>query len=1079
MAWKACASFIRLLPILIAIVAFVPYSVSSSGGTAFVFAPMPNHPNVIAESIIGVILQATTDEPTTVHITVPGRSFERQHTISPNPLTLSLPRDLIHQTTSGPIDSTVHVTSDKAITVVHYNLDPSNSDLFTVIPSESLGQEYFVATMTWESNPTEGSGVVTLSALAEIVSVEIHVTSAVQFVDETFQSGDVFRYTLRPFQTVQLLPQFTAITGTRIITNTSIAVSAGSKCANVPAGVQYCDHIAEQLSPFKSWGKKFLVSPLFDRGSGYVFQIVAGRDQTTVLYDNIILRLNMGEFRTVDIPSQTMTFVSSDKPITIMQYAKGRTSDKTTKSDPSMIRVPPIEQYVREAMVPVYEFSRESTYIDSIHLELTAECAQIENISIFKDLQPVSVTWIAHYSMTVLNGTMLCSQWTEVSGGSYRLRSEEMTTVEGHTFFPRFRAVVYGTGFGESYLYRAGASERPLTCSDGPLGTALTGEHDCPILFNPEMVFLKATNLTITWDTSPDNFGLFEACAVYITSGEGISMVVTIATHPPVVLSQLHPYTKYTFYVNCTNSLGIKARLDFPAQTTLKAEPHPPTDVTITEVTQSSAVASWKPPLVTNGNGTVDGYLVFAELQECLSSSCLTELKIYHTRAVREHLELDPLAKYRVIVIAYNNDSRILPPEDILNSSNVTSGEFTTLKAEPGPPNNVTISEVTESSALVSWTQPVFHRGPIDGYTVYAIPENCISVSCETVKTNVDADVLTHKLVLRPYLSYKAVVLAFAYEPRISVHTKLNSLLAYSESFTTLQTVPMKPTRPVINGGVTDYSFDINVPNYHNPNGPISCLAVIVVQLYDETMSIDSDDNAYSINNTRDFNIAKTRIGTPFSVMVFSSIPADNVITVGSRHEVHSECNTLGEAASEDSRKRHATVRGTTLHATNGPLNPDSFYSCFIRVYSPSHQNGEVYFANGPFIKPIRLKVPVSGTVTAVVICTVVVVLLVICVIVVLICKRYRQRRAHNPTSASAAFTFRRCTDALPTSPRGTRGNQHFDHDYTTGTTAPDYTLLDKKPDPVQPSIYQNINDDVVEGEYEFMIYKGGPKGSP
>lgn len=50
-----------------------------------------------------------------------------------------------------------------------------------------------------------------------------------------------------------------------------------------------------------------------------------------------------------------------------------------------------------------------------------------------------------------------------------------------------------------------------------------------------------------------------------------------------------------------------------------------------------------------------------------------------------------------------------------------------------------------------------------------------------------------------------------------------------------------------------------------------SCFEVIVVQLYDETTSIDSNDNAYSNNNTRDYSIARTRIGTPFSAMVFSA----------------------------------------------------------------------------------------------------------------------------------------------------------------------------------------------------------------
>eukprot|EP00057_Strongylocentrotus_purpuratus_P013509 XP_011667983.1 PREDICTED: uncharacterized protein LOC100890084 isoform X3 [Strongylocentrotus purpuratus] len=1069
MAFRRPVCFMCLLFILSAPATFVQSSVSALSGTEFVFAPMPNHPNYIIHSIIGMILQGTTNESTTVHISLPGKSLEERITLTPGSglRKYPLPRELIHQTTSGPIDSTIHVVSDKAITVVHYNLDPSNSDMFTVMPAESLGQEYFIATITWGGNPTEGSGVVTISSLGDGVSIEIHMTSTLQFVDETFDAGDVFRYTLHPFKSIQLLPQFTGITGTRIITNTSIAVSTGAKCANVPEGVQYCDHIAEQLAPFTSWGKMFLLSPFVSRGSGYVFQVVTGRDQTTVLYGNIVLRLNMGDFRTIDVPSQTMTFVSADKPITVMQYPKGRRSDGTDNSDPSMIRVSPIEQYVQEATFPVHEFGEEYTYIESIHLELTAECKHLKNISIFKDYQSLSLTWNENYSMEILDGTRICSQWTLVSGGSYILRSQRMTTTEGQAFYPRFRAVVYGTGQGESYLYRAASGDRPLTCSFNPSGAGPAEEHDCPILVNPEVVSLMATKLNITWSTSPDNTGLFETCSVSITSGEGINRVVAITTHPPATLSGLHPYTEYTFYLNCSNSLGMRTRLEFPAQTTLKAEPHPPTNVLVTEVTQTSAVVSWEPPRVTRGNGTVDGYVVFTELQNCLSSSCSTVLKYFKTEAASQNLHLDPFATYRVIVIAYTIDSRIPSPGDILNSSQATSEEFTTLKAEPGPPNNVSVKEVTESSAIVSWTQPLFSHGPVDGYTVYAVPVSCSSLSCTTDTTDVTANILEHTLVLRPYLSYRAVVVAFALELRISDHMKLNSSLAYSEIFTTLQTVPVKPPTPtIVSGGIRDYSFDINIPAYRNPNGPISCFEVIVVQLYDETTSINSNDNAYGINNTRDYSIARNRIGTPFSAMVFSTIPAGNVITVGSRYEVQSECNTWGEA-NEDHRKRRATVRATTLHSTGGPLNPDSFYSCFIRVYSPSHQDGDVYFVNGPFIEPIRLKVEVPGSgthVTLTIVC-IAVTLVVIGVIVIFIClrKRKRSRRQRNRGSpaAPAGFTttHRMCTDPLPAAHSTTStGNQQVDHSY--------HEYQPSKP------INQTVNNDLVEGEYEFMIYK-------
>ncbi|XP_030851637.1 uncharacterized protein LOC100890328 [Strongylocentrotus purpuratus] len=439
----------------------------------------------------------------------------------------------------------------------------------------------------------------------------------------------------------------------------------------------------------------------------------------------------------------------------------------------------------------------------------------------------------------------------------------------------------------------------------------------------------------------------------------------------------------------------------------------------------------------------------------------------FKTEATSQNLHLDPFATYRVIVIAYNIDSRIPSPGDILSSSQVTSEEFTTLKAEPGPPNNVTVKEVTDSSAIVSWTQPLFNRGPVEGYTVYAVLESCSSISCTTDSTDVTAHILEHTLVLRPYLSYRAVVEAFALEPRISARMKLNSSLAYSETFTSLQTVPVKPATPtIVSGGIRDYSFDINIPAYHNPNGPISCFEVIVVQLYGETTSIDSNDNAYSNNNTRDYSIARTLIGTPFSAMVFSAIPAGNVITVGSRFEVQSECNTWGEV-NENHRRRRATMRATTLHATSGPLNPDSFYSCFIRVYSPSHHDGDVYFVNGPFIEPIRLKVqvPGSGTHVTLIIGCIAVTLVVIGVIVIFIYlrKRNRSRQQRNRSSpiapASFTTTHRKCKDILPTNTQTSTENQHVYHECQP---------VDEKSNP----IYQNLNKDLVEEEYELVIYR-------
>ncbi|XP_041475620.1 C4b-binding protein-like isoform X3 [Lytechinus variegatus] len=106
--------------------------------------------------------------------------------------------------------------------------------------------------------------------------------------------------------------------------------------------------------------------------------------------------------------------------------------------------------------------------------------------------------------------------------------------------------------------------------------------------------------------------------------------------------------------------------------------------------------------------------------------------------------------------------------------------------------------------------------------------------------------------------------------------------------------------------------------------------------------------------------------------------------------------------------------------------------------------------------------------------CTVAVILLVVCVIMVLIYKRSRQKRANNSSSPADAFTtFRRSTDTLPTSPPENFANQQDDHDFAIGTPTPGGTVFYENPDSIQPSIYQTINNEVVEGGYELMIYRG------
>ncbi|XP_041474775.1 uncharacterized protein LOC121423492 [Lytechinus variegatus] len=281
----------------------------------------------------------------------------------------------------------------------------------------------------------------------------------------------------------------------------------------------------------------------------------------------------MGDYITVDISSQIMTFVSADKPISVIQYVKGKTSDSMIYSDPSMIRVIPIEQYVRSTVFPVQEADRLSTLtnIDTTYLEITSECKYLKNISVVQNYQSLSIEWIEEYSLNILNGTEMCSRWCVVTHGRYSVESDRVITDDGQVIYPRFSAVVYATGSGESYLYRAGANDRTLNLESD--SATKTGHF--LVLIKPHIVTVEATELVVSWVITEDGVGLFDRCTAFIT-GDAIDRSVLINTEPTVSLSGLLPGTTYSIRINCSNNFGIHDWIDFPPETTLNAVPDRP-----------------------------------------------------------------------------------------------------------------------------------------------------------------------------------------------------------------------------------------------------------------------------------------------------------------------------------------------------------------------------------------------------------------------------------------------------------------------------------------------------------------------
>ncbi|XP_030843389.1 adhesion G-protein coupled receptor G7-like [Strongylocentrotus purpuratus] len=328
--------------------------------------------------------------------------------------------------------------------------------MFTVLPIKHMGKEYFIATLT-----EPRGGVVLLSAINEPTELKIELTGRVEFRGEWHSPGSVIICSLRPYETLKLKLLHDDIIGTRITANTSIAVTIGGNCPNVPDGANFCDHIAEQLVSFDRWGRSFLLSPFANRLSGYQFQVVAGRNDTKVSLGNYEIDLNMGEHYLGDIANQSMTSISATKPVMVMQYSKGGTTDQSG-GDPAMLLVTPWEQYVSRVEFPVLNFS--AAGISTVHIGVISECNATHNIE-FDNYKYNEVPWLFEYDLVTSDNRVICSRWVTIEEGSHELKSESATqvTCAEETLFT---ALVYGVGISVriAYLYNAGFGLQPQTC---------------------------------------------------------------------------------------------------------------------------------------------------------------------------------------------------------------------------------------------------------------------------------------------------------------------------------------------------------------------------------------------------------------------------------------------------------------------------------------------------------------------------------------------------------------------------------------------------------------------------------------
>ncbi|MBN8573818.1 MAG: T9SS type A sorting domain-containing protein [Candidatus Kapabacteria bacterium] len=350
------------------------YIKTNAGGTEFWVSFPPAYEEVAgAENSTRIFVASSVRQPVTVE--VPGKGWAMtKMAVANDVVEFKLPSN-VGQPYSKPTTSKapkeqvyaragVHVVAEQPIAVYAMTRFQYTSDGFMGVPINGLGQDYVIG--SWPQYTASGSAF-KLPAVSNIVAA--YDSTEVTFVmggtpgSKTtggLTAGQIKKWTLNAGDVICLANDDDGqdIAGSRVTSTKPVGVISGNQCANVPAGVPWCDFIADMELPTVTWGKEYHVTALVDRLLNPVIRVFAHPDYKDVkVYRDGIEWFTLEnknrtenqafvERRLQDGPPKS-TMISANAPIYIMLYNTGQADDNVS-SDPFQYVITPVEQYQKE-----------------------------------------------------------------------------------------------------------------------------------------------------------------------------------------------------------------------------------------------------------------------------------------------------------------------------------------------------------------------------------------------------------------------------------------------------------------------------------------------------------------------------------------------------------------------------------------------------------------------------------------------------------------------------------------------------------------------------------------------------------
>ena len=333
-----------------------------------------------------------------------------------------------------------HLVATDDISAYTMNYRHASFDGAHLLPTASLADNYMVETIP---PGIDGSCVMIVGTEDNTI---IDITPSVA-TSGGWSANTTHSITLNAGQVYQFASSSSSasFSGTRIQTQDCkrIAVFAGGKCAQAPAGCTYCDHIYEPMIPTIYWGNHFAITSSLTR-SNDVVRVTALNDNTTVKKNGTVVTTlaSGGTYDYEMSSSEGSCYIETSGPSVCYLYLTGQSCGGGS-GDPSMVYITPIEQNIKKITFGTYYNSGTSSMVSYVNI----------------------VTPTSNVGSVTLDGTSISSQFSTLTGNANYSFARLSIAHATHTLQcdSGLVAHVYGLGEVTSYAYNVGSSTIDLS----------------------------------------------------------------------------------------------------------------------------------------------------------------------------------------------------------------------------------------------------------------------------------------------------------------------------------------------------------------------------------------------------------------------------------------------------------------------------------------------------------------------------------------------------------------------------------------------------------------------------------------